>query len=223
MTTRCRITRPAASLTFNGGADDDTLINNSDGVTVLVFGGDDGVDSLINNGSNLASLVFSGGAGADTLRVHGNGIGRVQFDGGTDNAADTFNYSGIGAPGGSISFSGGAGIDVLAWRGSADLLTFEGNDGDDIVLLSGSGALSLDGGAGNDTVFFIGDPNASVTLNEAHTGPDDASSDSLDFSSFTAGNSDRPAFNYAAGSLGYTLADAQSWNGIRKRNRFFRS
>ncbi|MFM8476787.1 MAG: hypothetical protein ACKOEO_13495, partial [Planctomycetaceae bacterium] len=176
------------------------------------------VDSLVNNGSDLTSLVFFGGAGADTLRVHGTGLGVVQFDGGADVAADTLNYSGYGAPGSSVSFVGGPGIDVLAWRGAADELTFTAGDGDDIVLLSGSGQLTIDCGTGNDTVYFVGAPNASVTLIETYSGSSDNSTDALDFSSFTAGGINLDLRSTASqplsSSLSLTLSDGLGFENV---------
>jgi len=174
-------------LTFNGGADDDVLIANADGVGSILFNGDDGVDSLINNGDAFASLTFNGGAGADVLRVHGTGLGSIIFNGGTDAAADTFNYSGAGATGSGVTFAGGAGNDLLAWRGSADTLSFTGGDGDDSCIIVGSGTLSLDGGDGNDTVYFQADLQAAVTVVESGGGSGDTSSDTLNFSSYTGG------------------------------------
>ncbi|MEY3460093.1 MAG: Cyclolysin, partial [Planctomycetota bacterium] len=174
-------------LVFSGNADDDILINNGNDIGSLVFNGDDGIDSLIINGSNLALLVFTGGADADSLRIHGSGHGQITFTGGDDAAADTFNYSGVGAAGSSVIFTGGPGNDILGWRGSADSLLFSAGAGDDISVIVGSGSLTLDGGPGDDIVYIQGNPSATVTITESGGASDDTSSDTLNFSSFSGG------------------------------------
>jgi Ca2+-binding RTX toxin-like protein len=175
-----------AVLTFSGGADDDVFIANADNVGAMVFNGDDGADSLINNGDSFASLTFNGGAGADVLRGAWQRAGECgRSTGGSDAAADTFNYSGTAASGSGVTFAGGPGNDLLAWRGSADTLSFTGGAGDDSCIIVGSGVLSLDGGDGNDTVYFQADLQATVTVVEGYGGSGDTSSDTLNFSSYT--------------------------------------
>jgi hypothetical protein len=61
-----------------------------------------------------------------------------------------------------------------------------GGSGGDRLLLAGSGDVLLDGGSDSDQYVFAGSPSANVTIGETTTGAGDTSSDSLDFSSFTA-------------------------------------
>ncbi len=171
------------SLTFTGGADNDVLVNNGPFVGTLVFGGDDGSDTMINNGAIIDSLVFGGDDGSDSLRVQAGAIGTLTFTGGAD--ADSFNFN--GTSGTQITFDGGTGNDLATWRGAADNFNFLGGDGDDLVFVIGSGTMSLNGQAGDDTVKFVGDPVANVTIEEFYGGTSDFSSDTLDFSAFAGG------------------------------------
>ena len=172
------------SLQFTGGADDDVLMNNADGVTTIEFTGDDGVDSLVNKGSNIDSLIFSGGADDDTLRIQGTGIGLVVFNGGSDTGSDSFQYSAFSDAGSSVTFNAGPGNDYFAWRGSADSVVFLGGAGDDQAIILGSGSLTLNGGEGDDTIYFQSNPHAEVLVVETDGGTNDNSRDTLDFSAF---------------------------------------
>ena len=173
------------SLTFNGGADDDVLVNNGNNISTLNFGGDDGTDTLINNGSSIASLTFNGGADGDTLRIHGRNIGTVEFEGG--DGSDSFAYNGTGTASSVITFSGSGGNDFFAMRGTAGVIHFDGGSGDDSVMIVGSAAMFMTGGAGDDMYRFVNNPPADVTLLDSYTGPTDRSRDTLDFSSFSGG------------------------------------
>ena len=174
-----------ASLSFEGGADDDVLVNNGIGVSALFFSGDEGADTLINNGRGLTALTFTGGADADTLRIQGSEIGSVSFFGGS--GSDSFTYNATGTATSNITFNGEAGSDFFGWRGAAATAAFDGGPGDDSVMIVGSGALSMTGGEGDDLYRFVANPLADVTLHDVFTGAGDTSSDMLDFSSFTGG------------------------------------
>jgi hypothetical protein len=173
------------SIEFDGGADDDVFVNNGSSITLLDFFGDDGADTLINNGSIIAELIFDGGADADSLRIQGRDIGNVTFDGGT--GTDSFTYNAVGSPTSVVTFNAGVGNDFFAMRGVAAQVSFDGGLGNDIVLIVGSGAMTMTGGDGDDTYRFVSNPLADVILTDAFAGSGDTSSDTLDFSSFTGG------------------------------------
>ncbi|MBM3999656.1 MAG: calcium-binding protein [Planctomycetes bacterium] len=176
----------AGSITFGGGADDDALINNGQGVGSIDFGGDDGNDTLLHNADALGFLTFTGGADHDTLRVHGEQLGNMSFEGGS--GADAFHFNGVAVPGTVVTFLGGDDDDLLAWRGAADELDFQGDSGNDTAIVVGSGSLRLAGGDGDDTTYFQSHPAADVTIEEWYGGDaTDLSGDTLDFSGYSGG------------------------------------
>jgi Ca2+-binding RTX toxin-like protein len=174
------------SLTFEGGADADVLINNGDQIESLVFRGDDGSDGLTSLGDLVASIQFVGGADADVVSIAGDQIGQVAIDGGA--GADSLVFDAVVTEGSFVGFSGGDGNDLVAWLGSGgSQFAFFGGTGSDTAIVRGDGEFFIDGGDGDDYLLFQGDPVAAVTVNEAFTGSDDASRDTLDFSAFTGG------------------------------------
>jgi len=117
-----------------GGAGFDTLtgIENLTGSTFRdVFTGDAGNNVLIDTlGGNDR---FIGGAGNDTLSVERSGGG----------AATT------------VTLTGGPGDDAMSFDGNGrytDTVTFEGQDGADVVTTAGAFRSNINTGAGNDTV-----------------------------------------------------------------------
>ena len=138
------LTALTGSVTFNGGAGDDSL-DSSAYTGRVVFNGGDGDDTLLGGSGND---VANGGTGNDSIST-GAGNDRVNagtgddfVDAGTD--ADTV----FGEDGNDVLI-GGEGDDIL--NGNAGNDTITGGDDND-TLLGGSGTDSLDGGLGDDTV-----------------------------------------------------------------------
>jgi Ca2+-binding RTX toxin-like protein len=164
---------PLILMTFNGGADNDTLIG-GDGVDTL--NGDDGNDTIVGARGND---IMAGGAGDDLL-VWNNGDGSDIMDG--DDGADTVQVNGSATagdnftvnPNGSrvrfdrvnlglfnldisaeaLEVNGGEGDEVIT--GTVDLaplitMTFNGGPGND-TLVGGDGVDTLNGDEGNDTI-----------------------------------------------------------------------
>src|SRR5262249_13940115 len=112
--------------------------------------------------------------------------GRVTVTGGTGGNAVVNN----GDIAYGLTFTGGPNTDVFVnTRSNASNFTFSGGGGDDIANVSGKNLSSflLDGGTGNDTYVFPGDVQGTVTVRDAAVAGTDASSDTMDFSSFTGG------------------------------------
>ena len=207
-----------SSLVFVGGADSDLLINNGNDIASINFGGDEGADTLINNGNDLVQLTFVGGADSDTLRVNGTNIGSVNFTGGAD--ADSFTYNALGTTTSTVEFYGDLGDDFFAMRGVANSILFRGGQGNDQVMIIGSGTMDINGQEGNDRYTFVSNPIADVTISEVYTGSGDLSADTFDFSSFTGGatNLDLRKVNLwqsqGTGQLRLSLADDMSIENV---------
>jgi Matrixin/PKD domain/Right handed beta helix region/Periplasmic copper-binding protein (NosD) len=177
-----------SGLTFNGGADGDTLSNQGTVSGNLGFNGDDGANTVIQGGTVTGGLFFNGGADGDTLTTQpGSTIGgSATFNG--DDGANTLIIG--GAITGPLTYNAGGDADafVFASTGSAGPVVAHTGGGNDQFVLAGGGGSSflLDGGVGDDTYTFTGSPHANVTIGEMDAGVADASSDTLDFSAFTA-------------------------------------
>ncbi len=183
------------NLSYTGGIDADTLLNNGSKILSLQFWGDGGADSLINTGDEIEALQFDGGEEADLLRSQGIGLGDITFTGATGD--DAMLFSGTTELSTTLRFDGGSGNDVLAFRGKADVLVFQGGIGDDSVVISGGMVSALlnvptqentQADVGDDRFSFDGTPTGSVTIGEAYGGVLDTSQDTLDFSAFHSGN-----------------------------------
>ncbi len=158
------------SLTFNGGADGDLLVNEGTVTSGIDFTGDDGADSLNNSGS-VAEITFSGGADADVF-VNSGAVGDINFGG--DEGADAFNNAGTV---GELTFGGGAdgdlfvntsdGVGEINFGGDSDL-TFDATTGDPILtrILNGDGddVLQNDGSA-IGMINFTGDGGDDLFIN----------------------------------------------------------
>ena len=117
----------------------------ADTVTVNATGGDDIILlSIDQNGAlvidGLASRIVIEHFEFDNDRVVINGLG----------GADVIEASGVGANGPQLTFDGGDGDDILVGGGGND--TILGGNGDD-VLIGGGGIDVLDGGPGDNVVI----------------------------------------------------------------------
>ena len=111
----------------------------------------------------------------------GDGLVAVSFFGGS--GADSFHYNAVGAANSFVQFDGGTGTDFLAWSGAATSASIHGGDDADHFFVIGSGALDINGAAGDDRYTVINDPSAELTISE----PDGSGTDTLDFSAFSGG------------------------------------
>jgi Ca2+-binding RTX toxin-like protein len=120
-----------------GGAGNDTLNGGTGNDQVF---GQDGNDPMIWNPGD-GSDVFEGGAGTDTAQINGG------------NGSETFT---ITANGSRVLFSRLAPAPFTIDIGTTENLVLNANGGDDVITagngLAGLIQLTLDGGAGNDTI-----------------------------------------------------------------------
>jgi Ca2+-binding RTX toxin-like protein len=122
----------SGTVTFNGGAGNDSFDASATMLNTSVSGGS-GRDTVVGGGGND---TFNGGSGSDSAS---GGGGNDSLTGGAGN--DTM--------------SGGAGDDFLNGNSGSDLLT---GDADDDTLLGGGGTDTVDGGADDDFVNGQGGP-----------------------------------------------------------------
>ncbi len=174
-----------ANLLFHGEEDQDTLLLYGSNGQQAVFHGGFGADAWIMTGDNWQELEFLGGEGPDVMRLDGSGTVHTLFVG--SSGGDSLVYRGQADAGSQLQYVGGDGNDIGAFLGTVGQASLVGDSGNDTMLLSGSGSLLLDGGAGDDTYTFAGSMSGGVTLVESHTGSDDNSRDRLDFSAFGGG------------------------------------
>ena len=114
-----------------------------------LFSGDAGSNTYF--GSNLDDLI-SGLGGADTLA---GGLGNDTIDGGDGNDflnGDLFRGTSTGP--GSDQIFGGLGDDTIQGGRGADALS--GGEGIDLIGVTAGGQATVDGGAGTDTLAFLG-------------------------------------------------------------------
>lgn len=176
----------AGQALFDGGGSNDTVAATGAGDlafggTALVFGGD-GDDLVTFSGSNAE---VAAGSGSQASLFGGSGIDRYVFAGGAalghDGSAsiaggiggDLFSFSGGAAAArngaGQAALFGEAGNDTLALTGGAFFgqfgdASFDGGDGDDLMLFTGAAHLAeaagssalLTGGSGEDLARFEG-------------------------------------------------------------------
>jgi Ca2+-binding RTX toxin-like protein len=125
-----------------GGSANDTLIGGANALERLTGGaGNDMIDGGSLTGVNYASFVL-GPSGASAFVENGSGMAFDDGQGGTDTLV---NINGLWGSNFNDTLTGGLGDQ---W--------FVGQGGDDLI----------DGGAGNDTVSYLADPNG-VTVNLA--------------------------------------------------------
>ncbi len=166
----------------------DTLLNSGNTIG-LVDVQSGAAATLISSGNDIVSIVFSGGGFNDVGRISGRNVQSVIMTGhGGDDSLLLDVQSNVGS---SMTFVSGDGDDLLMFRGTTDGLLFEGGTGDDQAVLAGTvNSAILRGGSGDDLYRFVGQPAGSIVLDEVFTGTatqNDLSSDTLDFSSFSAG------------------------------------
>ena len=174
-----------ANLVFYGDENEDTLLIHGSHGEQAIFHGGSGADAWIVTGDDWLQLEFYGGDAADVLRVEGDAIVNTIFHG--EAGSDSLVYRGQGNTGSQVDFLAGSGGDIFAFLGSVELTRFWGDAGSDTVVVAGDGRFLLDGGEGDDAYAFAGTLSASVTIAEVHTGVDDDSLDTLDFSAFAGG------------------------------------
>ncbi|WP_182422050.1 Ig-like domain-containing protein [Aureimonas sp. ME7] len=152
----------ASSVDPNDGADRILIVGN--GANTLF--GNGGGDRIEIQGSG-PNLVYAG-LGADEVIITGSGANTVY--GGTG-AGDVITIRGDGnnvVYGGSFNGDAADGADTIRIEGNG-ANTVYANGGDDVVVLSGTGANTVYGGVGNDTILggsgndrIIGGPGANV-------------------------------------------------------------
>ncbi|HEY5711623.1 MAG TPA: calcium-binding protein, partial [Allosphingosinicella sp.] len=175
-----------------GGAGDDTILGGADADLLIGEAGDDALDGgdgndELDGGDGDDGL--DGGAGDDTLNG-GEGNDTIEAGGGRDSlhgdeGNDTLNAAGsndvwmfgglgddrltasnglfrmFGDEGGSTSEDGD---DHLTLTNGATGSWLDGGGGDDILIASGSGQLTIGGGTGNNDITVQGFTHGSVTL-----------------------------------------------------------
>jgi hypothetical protein len=175
----------AVTIEFTGNNGPDFVVNHAMGVGQILVDGGDGPDWAFNDGNSAGFIRFTGGPDGDLFTNTADSVTSIVFWG--DDGSDTFVADGTAGFGSSIQADGGTGSDVLVLRGAADSVQVHGGLGSDRLLISGNGAVYLDGGSDSDTYVFYGSPQANVTIGEASLGMFDTSSDTFDFSSYSAG------------------------------------
>jgi Ca2+-binding RTX toxin-like protein len=171
------VSTAGSGITMNGGADADTLQQSSG--TTIVMSGDGGLDSLISSGGS--TITMNGGADADSLNSTSGAS--IIMNGGSD--ADSLIQSG----GTTIVMNGDGGLDTLVSIDGSGITMNGGADSDrlnltDTTPTGDAGTDTLTGGDGNDTYIFAGNSLGGALVNESAA---DGDTDTLDFSSFTAG------------------------------------
>lgn len=205
----------AATLSFSGGALNDTLSGTVAGDTLIGLGGDDVyivnaagdvTVEAVGGGNDLVQTTLSHtlGANVERLTLTGtaavNGYGNELANTLTGNGAANLLAGGAGAD----TFNGGAGDDTL-----------QGGDGAD-KLIGGAGGDQLDGGAGNDS-YVVDDVRDQVI--EGLAGGDDQVASSI---SFTLGaNVERLSLSGAGALEGTGNALANTLYGGAGANRLF--
>ncbi len=171
-----------ATITFAGGSDGDMLQSMAGSVVNSIdFQGDDGADVLTNAGT-VSTITFAGGSDGDLLQNGGTVVTSIDFNG--DDGADALIDNGTSSATTTITFTGGSDDDLYIKRGQGGQATFDGGLGNDRALISGSGNVTVAGGAGSDSYFFAGAPQGSVTIRDDYLSGD-LSTDTLDFAEFS--------------------------------------
>ena len=165
-----------------GGAGDDVLTGGTGSDQLFGDAGDDRIiwnpgdgSDLVEGGTGTDTAEVNGGNGAETFSITANG-GRVHFDRVSPlpfslDIGTTENLV-LNANGGDDVITAGnglAGLIQLTLDGGAGNDTITGGDGDD-VLIGGTGSDQLFGGAGND--LFVWNPGDGSDLIEGGAGTD---------------------------------------------------
>jgi Ca2+-binding RTX toxin-like protein len=152
------------SVRFNGADAAETIQVIANGGRVLLT---DSLDSVTLDLNQVEKLEIRAEKGADSIVVGnltGTGVSNLAVDLGSDSDADKVTAQGsingdtlkIASSGSNVTISGLAGEVTLSHVGTADALTINADQGDDIVDAGKLGAnklhLTLNGGAGNDTI-----------------------------------------------------------------------
>ena len=128
------------ALTLDGGAGNDTIYGSLVGGNTLIGG--DGTDSIFARGGNN---TLTGGNGNDSYTIDSATDLIVE----TDSVQTTGGFDVVHA---SVNYTLTANVEQLMVEGGATMGT--GNDGNNVLYgLSNTHALTLDGGAGNDTIY----------------------------------------------------------------------
>jgi Ca2+-binding RTX toxin-like protein len=148
-----------AEFILNGGDGNDTIVGSEGAETITGGMGDDSLSG--GDGDDL----ISGGEGRDRL-VGGAGNDELRGEGGDDTL---FGDEGGAIPidaGGDDTLIGGLGIDILNGETGDDSIS--GNEGNDIIRIMADHAVgdTMVGGAGTDSIEFIGDAEEPVILSE---------------------------------------------------------
>ncbi len=159
----------------NGGSGSDTVAitgGTIDGLLLLGVVGDDGNDTLSIGGTALVNGLITGGSGNDSLELTGNAYAALGMIGGAGD--DTLFISGgtldVGASGdGPLGPNGDDGNDVILMSGgqvNGALVGFGGNDTFDITggTLEGAGGFAVDAGDGADTIAIGGTAQINDTV-----------------------------------------------------------
>jgi Ca2+-binding RTX toxin-like protein len=128
------------ALTLDGGAGNDTIYGSLVGGNTLIGG--DGYDTMFARGGNNR---LTGGNGNDNYYIDSTTDLIVE----TDSVQATGGFDIVHA---SVNYTLTANVEQLMLEGGATIGT--GNDGNNVLYgLSNTHALTLDGGAGNDTIY----------------------------------------------------------------------
>ncbi len=135
---------------LEGGGDNDSLLGDASAETLI---GGDGADTINPLGG---SDVIEGGSGDDLVTYAANsgaqGI-NIGAGGGSDGRGGTDSFSSI------ERVIGGAGADTMTFASGG--ATLDGNSGNDLIVVGGTGA-NIIGGTGTDTLGFTF--NGTVTV-----------------------------------------------------------
>ena len=148
-----------AEFLLNGGDGNDTIVG-SDGAETI--NGGMGDDSLA--GGDGADLIY-GGEGRDRL-VGGAGDDELRGEGGDDTLLGDEGGEVPLPAGGDDTLIGGLGIDILNGETGDD--SINGNEGNDVIRIMADHAIAdtMIGGAGTDSIEFLGDTDEPVILSE---------------------------------------------------------
>ncbi len=188
------------TVVFEGGADDDELLNLGGTLITVDFTGDDGADLLINL-ATLEDVTFYGGADDDVLINLGE-VGTILFEGGADEDL----LQNLGSEIESIAFEGGADDDVLINSGtSIEFLEFIGGADDDLLINTGLllGEIVFEGDLGDDTLVLRGSGTiGSSVLFRGDDGIDAFENNAIDFETINfIGGADNDALLNLASEL----------------------
>lgn len=148
---------PTSYVTLNGGAGDDSIYGEG---TKILLNGNDGND-IVRTSSDSSYITINGGAGNDILENNGsNNI--VSGEEGNDYIHNSSLAS-------NDTLLGGAGKDTV--KNYAPNVWINGNSGDDFIWTgyNTSNNVTLNTGAGNDTIEIISTGTHVVNLSEGNT------------------------------------------------------